>query len=65
MFICKLLSSLLLSSNQSSLLPPTRTRCRDLRRRHQIPNILLQELIVVIQLIVLFLDSLDTIKDLQ
>ena len=48
-----------------SLLPATRTRRRDLRRRHQIPNILLQELVIVIQLIMLLLHSLDTVKDLQ
>jgi hypothetical protein len=48
-----------------SLLPPARARRRDLGRRHQIADVLLQELIVAIQLIMLLPDGLDAIEDLE
>jgi hypothetical protein len=46
-------------------LPPVRASRRDLRGRHQISNIFLQELVVVVQLVVLMLDSLNTVEDLE
>ena len=46
------------------LFPPNASRC-DFGRRHQIPNILLQKLIVIIKLIVLLLHSLDAVEDLE
>jgi hypothetical protein len=45
--------------------PGTRPSRRDLRRRHQIANILLEELIIAIQLVVFLLDCLDSIEYLE
>lgn len=48
-----------------SLLSPARARRGDLGRRHQIADVLLQELIVAIQLIMLLPHGLDAIEDLE
>jgi len=36
--------------------------CCEFARRHKVPNVFLQKLVVVVELVVLFLDGLDTIK---
>jgi len=37
----------------------------DLGCRHQIPDVFLQELVVVVEFVVLFLDGLDAVEDLE
>lgn len=44
---------------------PNSARCRNLGRGHQIPNVLLQELVVAIQLVMLFFHGLDAVEDLE
>jgi hypothetical protein len=39
------------------------TRCGNLAGAHQVTNILLQELVVVVELVVLFLDRFDAMED--
>ena len=49
----------------SLFLPPARASRCDLRSRHQVANVLLQELVIVVQLVVLLLDGLDAVEDLE
>jgi hypothetical protein len=49
----------------SSLLPSTGASRCNFGCGHQIPNILLQELIIAVQLIMLLLNCIDTIKYLK
>jgi hypothetical protein len=44
-------------------LPPTCSRRRDFRRAHQVADVLLQELVVVVELVVFFLDGFDAVED--
>lgn len=41
------------------------TRRSDLGCRHQVADILLEEFVVVVQLVVFFLDSFDSVEDLE
>ena len=46
------------------LLPACTSRC-DLRRRHQISDVFLEELVVIIELVVLFLHRFDAVEYLE
>jgi hypothetical protein len=46
-----------------SFLRPTAASSRNLARRHQVANVLLEELVMVVQLVVLLLDRLDLVEE--
>jgi len=50
-----------MADREFSLFAPT-GRC-ELARRHQISNILLEELVMAIELVMLFLDRLDSVEE--
>ena len=47
----------------SFLSPTAAPGCRDLARTHEVANVFLKEAVVVVQLIMLLLDCLDTVEN--